>query len=176
MKYRLIYADPPWAYDDKTYRGAAVNHYDVCTLPQIGQHIENLADPTGCALAIWQTWPLQDDQDAMLRAFGWKKVTMLFVWVKTTKDGGLAWGVGRYSRANTEPVFVWRRGKDWPRVVAHDVHQVIMSKRQEHSRKPDEARKRLERLFGPVPRIEMYRRGPAPEGWDAWGNEVEAAA
>ena len=47
-----------------------------------------------------------------------------------------------------------------------------MYKRQEeHSKKPDEARRRIEALMGDVPRIELFARQATP-GWDVWGNEV----
>jgi N6-adenosine-specific RNA methylase IME4 len=49
-----------------------------------------------------------------------------------------------------------------------------MAERREHSRKPDEAADALERLFGPVSRIELFARRRRP-GWEAWGNELPAA-
>ncbi len=54
-----------------------------------------------------------------------------------------------------------------------NVHQVIISHVQEHSRKPNEARRRIEALMGDVPRVELFARRPAP-GWDVWGNEVDS--
>lgn len=39
------------------------------------------------------------------------------------------------------------------------------------SRKPDEAAEALERLFGPVRRLELFARCRR-SGWDAWGNEL----
>lgn len=183
MTYPLIYADPPWAYADKSlHRGGAARHYECCSLPEIGAHIDTLADPAGCCLATWQTWPMQEEQDAMLKVFGWRKRTILFIWIKLTAWGELHTGQGHYTRTNTEPVFLWTKGRDWPRVVAHDVHQVVPATgieprqlKREHSRKPDEVRERIERLWGPVPRVEMYRRGPPLDGWAAWGDEVTAA-
>ena len=44
-------------------------------------------------------------------------------------------------------------------------------KREEHSKKPDEARKRIVELMGDVPRIELFARQKTP-GWDVWGNEA----
>ncbi|RDT47348.1 DNA methyltransferase, partial [Escherichia coli] len=41
----------------------------------------------------------------------------------------------------------------------------------EHSEKPAEARHRLERLYGDVPRIELFSRRSVP-GWDHWGNQA----
>jgi len=41
------------------------------------------------------------------------------------------------------------------------------------SSKPFETRLRIERLFGDVPRLELFARFKAP-GRDVWGNEVES--
>jgi N6-adenosine-specific RNA methylase IME4 len=40
----------------------------------------------------------------------------------------------------------------------------------EHSVKPDEAFKRIERLY-PGPYLELFARQPR-EGWTVWGNEI----
>lgn len=54
------------------------------------------------------------------------------------------------------------------------VHQVIVSHIEEHSKKPEEARRRIEQLMGDVPRIELFARRETP-GWDVWGNEVDCS-
>ena len=53
------------------------------------------------------------------------------------------------------------------------VSSLIVSPRREHSRKPDEARERIVRLCGDVPRAELFAQQKVP-GWSAWGNEVES--
>ena len=57
--------------------------------------------------------------------------------------------------------------------MAKNVHQVIVSHIEEHSKKPDEARRRIVRLMGDLPRIELFARQKTA-GWDVWGNEVES--
>ena len=52
--------------------------------------------------------------------------------------------------------------------------RVILSHIEEHSKKPDEARERIVRLMGDLPRVELFAR-QSPEGWDIWGNEVECS-
>lgn len=81
------------------------------------------------------------------------------------------WGPGHWTRANAELCLLATRGR--PKRRARNVHQVIISHVQEHSRKPDEARRRIEALMGDVPRVELFARRPAP-GWDVWGNEVDS--
>lgn len=186
MTHRLIYADPAWSYNDKARaRIGAERHYPTCTMAEIAMHIEieGKPDPEGCYLACWQTWPMERAQDALLEGLGWKKITLLLLWLKVSKEGEPRMLGGHYSRANTEPCFLWRRGcKGLPKVVDKGVRQVmrgvesgwdpvIVSQLQAHSRKPIEARHRLERIFGDVPRIELYARGRVP-GWKVWGNQA----
>lgn len=61
--------------------------------------------------------------------------------------------------------------KGTPKRISKSVHQIIDSPIREHSRKPDEARKRIVELCGDIPRIELFARQKF-EGWDCWGNEV----
>ena len=65
-------------------------------------------------------------------------------------------------------------GKGHPKRVDAGVRQVILSHIEEHSKKPDEARERIVRLMGDLPRVELFAR-QSPEGWDVWGNEVECS-
>ena len=44
-----------------------------------------------------------------------------------------------------------------------------------HSAKPACFLEMIEGYFPNLPKIELNRRGAARPGWDAWGNEAEAA-
>lgn len=79
--------------------------------------------------------------------------------------------MGYYTRANVELCLLATKGKSLQR-NSRAVHQVIMSKIREHSRKPDEARDKIVELFGDISRIELFARQKV-DGWDCWGNEVE---
>ena len=99
--------------------------------------------------------------------------TIGFTWVKKNKKSdSLFWGMGYYTRANTELCLLATKGKPLRR-VSRSVHQVVESPVREHSRKPDEVRGRIIRLFGNLPRIELFARQKT-EGWDVWGNEVQS--
>jgi hypothetical protein len=78
-------------------------------------------------------------------------------------------GQGYYTRANTEFCLLATRGS--PQRDAFDVHQLIVSPVREHSRKPDEAHQRIERLLA-GPYLEIFARAERP-GWVTWGNEVK---
>ena len=81
--------------------------------------------------------------------------------------------MGYWTRSNAEICLLATKGQ--PRRQAKNVHQVIISHVEEHSKKPDEARRRIVALMGDVPRVELFARFPAP-GWAVWGNEVPSSA
>ena len=169
-KYKIIYADPPWKYNDEGCQGTATNHYqtmrnkDICNLP-----IKELADKD-CVLFIWGTYPKLPEVLEVIKAWGFEYKSIGFQWIKLNKSGiGKFYGLGRWTRGNTEPCFIAVKGK--PKRVSASVFQIIKSKLNGHSRKPNIVRNKIIELIGDLPRIELFAREKV-EGWDAWGNEV----
>lgn len=174
-KYGIIYADPPWHYRVYSKKGAgrsAESHYPTMTIEEIqALPVSELADKD-CALFMWITFPLLKESLSVLSAWGFKFKTIAFVWIKQNRKSDLQfWGMGYWTRANAEFCVLATKGK--PKRMAKNVHQVIVSHIEEHSKKPDEARRRIVRLMGDLPRIELFARQKSA-GWDVWGNEVES--
>ena len=123
-----------------------------------------------CALFIWATMPKLKDAFAVIEAWGFKFKTAAFVWIKLNPNSDrLFWGMGAWTRSNAELCLLATKGQ--PQRKSASVHQVIISHLEEHSKKPEEARRRIEALMGDVPKIELFARRTSP-GWDVWGNEV----
>lgn len=174
-KYGIIYADPPWAFKVYSKKGmgrSAETHYPTMSLEDIKNlPVSDIADKD-CALFMWTTIPMLKDCFEVLSAWGFVFKTIAFVWIKQNrKSDSLFWGMGYWTRANAEFCILATKGK--PKRVAKDVHQVIISHIEEHSKKPNEARERIIRLMGDIPRVELFAR-QKPDGWDVWGNEVES--
>ena len=174
-KYGIIYADPPWHYRVYSKKGAgrsAESYYPTMTIEKIqALPVSELADKD-CALFMWITFPLLKESLSVLSAWGFKFKTIAFVWIKQNrKSDSLFWGMGYWTRTNAEFCVLATKGK--PKRMAKNVHQVIVSHIEEHSKKPDEARRRIVRLMGDLPRIELFARQKSA-GWDVWGNEVES--
>ena len=105
-----------------------------------------------------------------IKRWGFKYKTVAFTWVKENrKTDGYFTGLGYWTRANPEMCLLATKGK--PKRLSKAVKQLIISKRQEHSKKPDRIRDRIIQLCGDLPRIELFARQRV-EGWDCWGNEV----
>ena len=173
--YQLIYADPPWQFRDKCNAGqrGAVHKYPVLSVGTIAAlPVPSIAAPD-CLLAMWWVPAMPTEALRIVEAWGFRLATMKgFTWVKRTKHGRWAFGMGHYTRANTEDCLFAVRGK-WSRLrINRGVSQLIEAPVTEHSRKPDEAADRLVRLVGDVRRVELFARRPRA-GWDVWGNEVE---
>lgn len=150
--------------------GGAVAHYNVmkteeiCKLP-----VQDIADDN-CILFMWATFPNLPDALKVIDAWGFKYKTVGFNWVKTNKNNGkIFFGIGYYSKSNTEVCLLATKGKIKP--VSNKVSSVIISSRREHSRKPDEVRDKIVELLCDLPRIELFARQKV-DGWDCWGNEV----
>lgn len=184
-KYKLIYADPPWDYNDKRTRkstGAVRGAYlpmalaDIHALP-----VRELATHDAM-LAMWATWPKLPEALATIKAWGFEYVTCGFVWLKLNKHADYiqftkwdVWsGIGHYTASNTEFCLFGRRGAGLSRPGQLHVKQVIITPHTGiHSRKPADARVRLVQLFGPeTSRIELFATQRI-DGWDAWGNALE---
>lgn len=175
-KYSVIYADPPWSFDVWSGAGkdrAAENHYPTMSQAEIeALPVESMA-ADDCALFLWAVMPQLQEALDVIKAWGFEYKTCAFVWVKQTKDEErFATGMGYWTRANAEICLLATRGS--PARLNADVHQVVMTPRMEHSKKPAEVAERIERLV-PGPYLEMFARSPR-EGWDVWGNQSGEAA
>lgn len=180
-KYDIIYADPPWTfktYSDKGKEKSAENHYSCMTLQDIYDlPVQTLASEN-CTLFLWVTNPLLPEGLETIKRWGFTYKTVAFTWFKRNKKANsLFWGLGFWTRANTENCLLATRGK--PTRINKGIHQVIDGFAtehiyipiREHSRKPDEVRDRIVALRGNLPRIELFARGKIPD-WDVWGNEA----
>ena len=170
-KYQIIYADPPWTYRVWSGKGkTAANHYSCMKKEEIFElPVSEIADDN-CILFLWVTFPCLKEGLQTIEKWGFCYKTCGFTWIKKNrKSEGLFWGLGYWTRANAEICIIATKGK--PKRESKSVHQVIFSRIEEHSKKPDETRDRIVKLCGDVPRIELFARQSA-EGWDCWGLEA----
>jgi N6-adenosine-specific RNA methylase IME4 len=181
-RFGVIYPDPPLAFETYSEKGkqrSAERHYDTWSLEQIKALPVGQLAADDCVLLLWVIWPALGDVLDVIRAWGFEYKSIGFVWVKTTPhttaitlDGaGLHWGMGYATRSNSEACLLATRGS--PRRLDAGVHSVVMTPVGEHSEKPEEVARRIERLYG-GPYLELFARRPR-EGWTTWGNEIQRA-
>jgi N6-adenosine-specific RNA methylase IME4 len=190
MTYGVIYADPPWkfgTYSDKGLGRSAEAWYDCMSLDDIkAMNVAELAAPD-CVLLMWVTDPFLRLSFDVIDAWGFTYKTVGFYWAKRTRELTLedapgtdlkqakiieSWpiGTGYWTRANPEQCLLATRGH--PKRLDNGVPKLIVAPRREHSRKPDEAYERIERLCtGPY--MELFARQRRP-GWDCLGLEADS--
>lgn len=203
MKYKLGVVDCPWEYDNKQQndpkRGGIT--YPTLTMEELYNIPLGNAFDKDSGIVVWVTGPKLLDQYyekydplSIIRHWGFRPVTMLFVWVKLNPsarknlpfgyvDEEWPWyhkdsfysGLGRYTNSNVEFAIYARKGKGLPR-AEKNVKQLIIAPIGAHSAKPQEQFNRLNRLFGNIaPKIEIFARkqNPPPIGWDATGLDYD---
>jgi N6-adenosine-specific RNA methylase IME4 len=173
-RYGAISADPPWPFriysgNDTTPHRTAGEPYRVMTLGQIRElPVVSIAAPD-CALFLWVVDSLLPEAIEVGRAWGFTYKTRAFEWLKSKVNGdGYAIGMGYWTRKQSESCLLFTRGS--PRRQARDVREIIEQPRREHSRKPEESYRRIERLVG-GPYAELFAT-ERRSGWDGWGDQL----
>lgn len=177
-KYKTIYADPPWQFENRTGKVAPehkrLNRYPTMPLEDIkALPVADIADEKS-HLYMWVPNALLPEGIEVLRAWGFEYKANI-VWEKVRKDGYPdGRGVGFYFRNVTELLLFGIRGNKDNRTLAPARSQVnlLRAMKREHSRKPDEFIPLIE-ACSPGPYLEMFARGVRP-GWDLWGNQANA--
>jgi len=169
-KYSIIYADPPWRYNDKNCNGACEPHYNTMSIEEICKLPVYKIARKDAVLFLWTTYPMIRESMSVIHSWGFTYKSIGFQWIKKNKSGnGFFYGLGRWTRGNTEPCLIATTGK--PKRVNKSVSQLILSPIRGHSQKPDVVRHKIIKLMGDLPRIELFARQRF-DGWDAWGNEL----
>ena len=184
-KYQIIYSDPPWSYYNDmtvdpnctTVRGMRRPPYPVMSTQDIcNLNVESIADDN-CILFIWTTDCHLEKCMRVIKAWGFEYKTVGFLWRKTSPKTGKGISfMGAYTKkSGCELCLIATHGKNAHKLVKnHKVDSYIEYPRQEHSKKPDEVRKRIVDLLGDLPRVELFAR-QVIDGWECWGNEVESS-
>jgi N6-adenosine-specific RNA methylase IME4 len=179
--YDVVLADPPWPmWGDPNKDAAAGKHYSLMTTDQIhDMPVRGLFREKG-ALFLWATCPRLNLAFDAIRAWGLHYRGVAFIWTKTRRDGAVI-GAQGIPPTGTKPTAELcllattnARGRPFPLLDAA-VRQDVFAPRGRHSEKPDEIRKRIVRLYGDRPRVELFARA-ATDGWDRWGLEAPPAS
>lgn len=168
--WKVVLADPPWDYENRRTRSAASKNYPTLDLESLKMIWPYGTAAEDSALFMWATCPFLPEALELGAAWGFTFKTVAFWWGKRNLVSNTPFfGMGNWTRANGEPCLLFTRGK--VKRADAGVPQFYWGRRLRHSEKPDEIRKRIVRLIGDVPRLELFSRHNVP-GWSRWGNEL----
>jgi len=162
-KFQVIFADPPWQYDNSGFTESAESHYptmsveEICALP-----IANLAENTS-VLFLWATNPLLPEALQVIEAWGFTYKTNM-AWIKD-KGRGKGW----YLKSKHELLLIGVK-PETPHPLCRPDSCFEADRGPIHSKKPDITYQIIESMY-PGNKIELFARSNRP-GWVVWGNEV----
>ena len=179
MKYKTIYADPPWMESGggKIKRGAD-RHYSLMKTKDIMKiPVQDICE-VNAHLYLWVTNNFLLDGGDVMRAWGFRYVSKV-TWGKGRKqpDGTYKLenpGLGQYYRGLDEICLFGVKGCLPYKVDENGKRQqgttLFIAPRRKHSQKPEDMRKMIQKVsYGPY--IELFARERF-DGWDSWGDQV----
>ena len=166
--YDIIYADPPWSYEQKvpTSLTAATDHYATMTNDEIMDLPVADISADDSLLFMWAVSPNLDVAIEVGKAWGFDYKTVAFVWDKQLPVSGF------YTMSQCELCLVFKRGKIPQPRGKRNIMQFLSCKRGRHSEKPMQIQHGITEMFPEQSKIELFARHRFP-GWDSWGNEVD---
>jgi len=160
-RYSTVLADPPWDINQRGNYGA-VHKYPLLGLERIkAMPIGDLTEENSHCW-LWVTNGALEAGFQVLRAWGFTPRSVL-TWIKPRMTYGV------YLRNASEYVLLGTRGKAPVQFRAQP--NWLFAPIQEHSHKPEEMHKIIERV-SPGPYLELFARRRPIGDWDVWGNEI----
>lgn len=171
--YCIIYADPPWYFGDRYFSGGRRKKlkYPTMKIEELKKIKVKDICKKNCVLFMWTTDAHIPEAIEVMKTWGFRYVTVAFVWLKKTKNNKNCCIVSNWTIKSSELCLLGVKGRPHKFLKRRDIRQLIEAERGEHSQKPNEVRRRIVQMFGDVPRIELFAR-EKKEGFDVWGNEV----
>ncbi len=174
-QFGAILIDPPWRFHNRTgkvgpehkrlHRYRTMSFEEIAALP-----VAALAAPRS-HLYLWCPNALLAEALNIMRSWAFTYKTNI-VWYKVRKDGGPdGRGVGFYFRNVTELLLFGVKGGLRTLSPGRRQVNIVLTRKQEHSRKPDEVYDLIERC-SPGPYCELFARRRVP-GWTQWGDELD---
>lgn len=173
--YSIVYADPPWDYAGRTQQDgskgnkSAADHYNTMTLDTLKQLKVKDICSSDCLLFLWTSSPHLPQAISLMNSWGFEYKTVAFVWYKQKTNPGY------YTLSECELCLVGKKGTIPSPRGSRKERQFLSEERTVHSKKPDEIRNRITRMFPTQKKVELFARQQT-EGWDVWGNEVQSSS
>ena len=174
-KFSTILIDPPWRFDNRTGKMAPehkrLKRYETMSMDELAAlPVGDIANNPS-HLYLWCPNALLPDGLRLMESWGFKYKANI-VWYKVRKDGGPdGRGVGFYFRNVTEILLFGIKGRMRTLKPGRTQTNIIVSRKQEHSRKPEQAHKIVE-ACSPGPFVELFARERVT-GWTTWGDQVD---
>jgi len=161
-KYQVIYADPPWRYDNSGLKGSADSHYPTMSLDDLCRLDVGKLAGDAAVLFMWVTGPFLREGLQLCQAWGFEYKTT-FVWIKDRSTYGK---LGFYNYGQHEFLFIAIKGSCLPQSGTLEP-SVLFAPKGKHSEKPEAVYELIEQMYS-GPYIELFAR-KTRSNWATWG-------
>jgi N6-adenosine-specific RNA methylase IME4 len=172
----VLVADPPWKFGDSLGKRGAAHNYACLTpfeihkeIAAVLRHWEQFRPDRNAVLFFWRVAAMQFEAINIVRDLDFC-VKAELVWEKLTSTGAPHFGMGRYVRNSHETCLIAVRGSAPPDV--HNVRSRFSAPVREHSRKPEEFYRIVDRMYPRSRKVELFARA-ARLGWVQHGLELD---
>jgi len=176
MKFNVIYNDPPWSFSSRyvsnNKQTSLTDTYSTLSIDELSRLKISELTKKDCIMFLWITDCYFEQAIKLFNDWGFKYRTIAFVWIKKYKSGKPVLVMGPWTMKSTELCLLAIKGNPHKLMTAHNIRQLTISERQEHSKKPNEVRRRIELMFKDLPKIELFAR-EKHIGWTCIGNEID---
>lgn len=175
-KYGAILIDPPWRFSNSTGKVAPehrrLHRYRTMSFQEIAALPVGDLGRSQSHLYLWTPNALLHEALTIMKAWGFVYKTNI-IWFKVRKDGGPdGRGVGFYFRNVTEMLLFGTKGKLRTLQPGRRQVNIYISRKQEHSKKPDGIYDIIQQC-SPGPYLELFGRSRVP-GWTQWGDQIDS--
>jgi N6-adenosine-specific RNA methylase IME4 len=165
--FRVVYADPPWAYGRAAGMTSQADHYAGMTIDALCKLPVQAHTYKDAVLFMWVTAPMLYESPGpreVIQAWGFTPKTGI-VWDKVSHN------FGNYVSVRHEHLIIATRGSCTPDRPT-PMPDSVQTERQdgEHSSKPAMFRKLIEQLYD-GPYLELFARERI-DGWACFGNDA----
>lgn len=170
----IIYADPPWSYNRNVGEGIASEEYKTMSLEDIKDYLNTMkiTPKKDSILFLWVTFPLLKEGLEVMDAWGFTYKTCGFNWIKLNKNKTPFFGIGHYTKSNSELCLIGIKGKGLM-ILDNTISQIVMTEKDKHSAKPDIVPELIVKLVGDKKmKGELFGRKKR-DGWIVYGDEVK---
>jgi len=160
--FNVIYADPPWEYNNSGFTMSVANKYPTMPTDEIcNMEIPKTTD--NAVLFMWVTNPLLKDGLKVIESWGFEYKTNI-VWTKKRHTAGF------YVFGQHELLLIAVKGSMLPH--GEKIKSVVSGDNDIHSKKPYVFYTIIEQMYPNKKYVELFARNKK-EGWESWGNQCE---
>jgi len=160
-EFNVIYADPPWKYENSGFEMSAENQYPVMSVQEMLEKIK-FDTSENSVLFLWVTNPLLFEVKELIKGWGFEYKTN-FVWVKKRHTAGF------YVYGKHELLLICTKGSMLP--IGEKYKSIIEGDNIVHSKKPEVVYEMIESMYPNQKYLELFAR-TTRNGWTSYGNDI----